>query len=40
MNFSDAELEGYVDEALPAERMTAIEEAGARIADCSAGSRR
>ena len=27
MFFSDAELEGYVDEALPAERMAAIEEA-------------
>lgn len=27
MFFSDAELEGYVNEALPAERMAAIEEA-------------
>jgi hypothetical protein len=27
MVFSDAELEGYVDEALPVERMAAIEEA-------------
>ena len=27
MLFSDAELEAYIDEALPAERMTAIEEA-------------
>jgi hypothetical protein len=27
MFFSEAELEGYVDEALPAERMVAIEEA-------------
>lgn len=27
MSFSDVELEAYVDEALPAERMAAIEEA-------------
>lgn len=27
MNFSDAELEAYIDEALPSERMAAIEEA-------------
>ena len=27
MTFSEAELEAYVDEALPAERMAAIEEA-------------
>jgi hypothetical protein len=33
MSFSDAELEAYVDEALPAERMATIEEAARSDSD-------
>ena len=40
MFFSDAELEGYVDEALPAERMAAIEEAARGDSDLLAPARR